>query len=356
MCWHKRGYKETGKEWSDWDIVNGRNPNITCHDLALEYLYKGENLFSYLYDINPVQYANGLSTAYLMLGEREEELGNFYKAIEFYEKIESLYFNLPNDTIDRNSGIHKAFLECYEKMANLYMRQDNFDKALYFYRTATQLCEKLSEKKYIEYFYMLISSCINEARAYGALGKYEIGIDIIFITAYDYIGKLSEIDHHMKFSCWDDWFEIVAIYRQNIFNMTRDGLCSMEILEEFVDKAITIMEHTWTNEVISIGTTRLDLLMQDFVRGVYREGIEEYVIEGISNFSTIITRAAIEEANYLIFSNRKDHAIGILKGRLAYFQGLFQHFDPEKNVYLDLVLNNDMRILKELIKRFCDDK
>ena len=41
----------------------------------------------------------------------------------------------------------------------------------------------------------------------------------------------------------------------------------------------------------------------------------------------------------------------ILQGRIYYFQGLFNHFDVENNVYLELVLTNDINKLTETAKR-----
>ena len=351
--WHRKhiqGFIQTGKQWSDFEILDGRNPKITCEELAVEYLQKGLNLFEHLYKINPYQYANGLSTTYNMLGEREQELGNFEKAVIFYSKVETIYSQLPTD-IDRSSGIHKTLIESYNRIARIYLRYENNPEiALSFYEKALQKCLKLSEDKYIEFFSMQINIYLDKAGAHAAISDFDIAMDLIYKKALGLILVLAEKDHQMKFHCWDLWFETITIFRENLIGMVKNRLLSMSILEKFFSEAIKTTEYVWVNEVALIGVEKVDLLIPDSVRGVNKLGKEDYVIDWLSkDFQTVIVKAAIEEAIYLAHSKKEQEAEKIIRGRLDYFNSLLENINKDKNYYLSLVINNDIQKLNVII-------
>jgi tetratricopeptide (TPR) repeat protein len=286
-CWinkHRHGQVETKKQWSDYDILCGKNPKWTCEELAMHYLYTAHSMFEHLYELNPNQYATGLLSVYMMAADRERSIGNFDKAEEFYNSVLKVHEELPQD-IDKHSGVNRDKIEALGNLARLYMRPDNFkpDIAVEYYKQASDFCVELSENKLTFFIPTQIKTYIDSTTAFAASGDYETAFDILFDKSFNLMVGLFRSDHPVKFTCWDWWLDVMTTFRQNLVGLTNKNACPTEILSEFVEKAIKAYEYIWVNEVIQVGTAKVDLLISESLRGVNKNGFEERVIETINN-------------------------------------------------------------------------
>ena len=359
-CWinkHRHGQSETGKQWSDFDIACGKSSKWTCEELAMHYLYNAHGLFNYLYPLNPNQYASGLASAYMMAADREKSIGNYDKAEDFYKRVVKVHDELPQD-IDSHSSINKDKIEALTDLARLYMRPDNFkpEIAVNYYNQASEFCLKLSENKFMFFIPTQIKTYIDSTTAFAAVGNYEKAFDILFNKAFQLMITLFSVDHFMKFSCWDWWLDKMSMFRHTLIGLVRAGECQEEILTEFITRAVEAFECVWVNEVTQVGTTKLDLLISDSLRGVNKKGFEDYVVDTIDNgiHTTVVARAAIEEAGYLSIADvDSPRTSNIVQGRIGYFEGLLKRIDEEKDGYLYLVISRDIKMLSECLASIC---
>ncbi|MDI1316943.1 tetratricopeptide repeat protein [Flavobacterium sp.] len=88
-------------------------------------------------DSNNKSYKNGLARSYASLGVIFSQEGNYYEAIENYEKALSLYIK-----IDQKSSISKA----YNNIGIVYKSRRNNKKAIEYFKKALKIQEEIGEQ------------------------------------------------------------------------------------------------------------------------------------------------------------------------------------------------------------------
>lgn len=118
--------------------------NIGDFDRALEFFEKRSTINEELYVSNPLSEAmkRGVAISYMKLGELLQKLEDFNRALEFFEKgashFEELYEASPG-----NEDIKNGLAVSYEKLGNLWQKRDEFDRALEFFEKYNKLSDEL---------------------------------------------------------------------------------------------------------------------------------------------------------------------------------------------------------------------
>lgn len=146
---------------SDKDLVDLYNNSFLEFEFsdttkAKGYLIKSMNL------AKKIHYSEGLAKAYQYFGYYYEDVGNYARALLYYEHFLA---------VSKEKGMKESEASAYNNIANILIFQANYTKAVEYLQQALQIGEDLNNIN-------IISKCVNNIGiSYYYLGSYDLAVE-----------------------------------------------------------------------------------------------------------------------------------------------------------------------------------